>query len=401
MVTTTTHLGSWQAEFADQHIIVARAKDVERLAGQIEGVILITGGEGPDNRLLPVEKDVLDALYDLSNRLSFSLLIEADGSRQRPLKAPAPYEPVIPSWVDGVVVVAGLSGLGQPLGEAVVHRPELFALLSRLEMGDPITADALSSVLVNPDGGLKGIPEGASKSVLLSQVEDHWRELSGIRIANQVIPYFNRVIISSLKDQQIRRVVEPIAGIILAGGGSSRFGQPKMLLPWNGKPMIRTIVETALGARLDPVIVVVGAEHESINHVLADLPVLIVPNPDWQQGQSTSVRLGVQSLPEKASGALFLLADQPFVTEKLIELLVVRHQETLTPVTAPRVNGQRANPILFDQAAFHDLLLLTGDTGGRAILNRYPVDFIDWDDHRLLLDIDTPEDYQNLQRLGK
>ena len=97
------------------------------------------------------------------------LLVEADGSRRLPLKAPAPHEPVIPEWVNTVVVVAGLSGLGKLLDPAWVHRPEIFAHLSGLELNAPVTSDGLINVLTHPQGGLKDIPYGARRVALLNQ----------------------------------------------------------------------------------------------------------------------------------------------------------------------------------------------------------------------------------------
>ena len=105
----------------------------------------------------------------------------------------------------------------------------------------------------------------------------------------------------------------------------------------------------------------------------------------------------MQVLPENVTGAVFLLADQPLVKPALLRALVDRHAATLAPVVAPHVAGRRANPVLFDQDTFARLLELEGDTGGRALLDQYPVEFVDWDDPNLLFDIDTPDDYARLQ----
>jgi molybdenum cofactor cytidylyltransferase len=72
------------------------------------------------------------------------------------------------------------------------------------------------------------------------------------------------------------------------------------------------------------------------------------------------------------------------------------HCGSLAPIIAPLVSGQRSNPVLFDRDTFGDLLALEGDQGGRALFSRYPVQWLPWHDVNLLLDIDTPEDYQRL-----
>ncbi|MEI2624289.1 MAG: nucleotidyltransferase family protein [Giesbergeria sp.] len=124
----------------------------------------------------------------------------------------------------------------------------------------------------------------------------------------------------------------------------------------------------------------------------------IVNNADYQQGQSTSVRAGIRSLPQGAGSAIFLLADQPQIPVEIIRALTESHTRGMHPIIAPLVLGERrANPVLFDRAAFPDLLQLTGDVGGRAIFDRHRVEYIPWHDDILLFDVDKPEDYQRLK----
>ncbi len=398
-VTCSTQLGAWQADLADHHLVVSRPEDIERFAGQIEDVTLFTQAPGGDNHLPGLDADMLDALRGLAGELGFPVLVEADGSRQHPLKAPAEHEPVIPGWINMVVVVAGLSGLDQTLDSSSVHRPEGFAEISGTKMGERITEESIARMLAHPQGGLKNIPASAKKVALLNQADRPDLVNAGIRIGNKIEQAFDAAIVASLAEQKIWQVIEPAAGIILGGGGSSRYGQPKMLLPWRGKPLIRHVAEAALAGGLDPVIVVTGAVDQPVREALSGLPVVIAHNPDWQLGQSTSVRMGVRALPETTGGAVFLLADQPFATAGLLRDLVGRYRATLAPVTAPRVAGRRANPVRFDRDVFASLLSLEGDTGGRAIIERYPVEYLDWADENLLLDVDTPEDYARLKAM--
>ena len=409
VVCASTHLGAWQAGFADRHLIITRAEDLESSTGQIEGVTLVSGPAGEDERLGGLDSQCLEALRGLADRLGFPLLIEADGARQKTLKAPAAHEPAIPGWADTVIVVAGLTGLGKPLDEPTVHRVEAFSALSGLAVGEPITAEGLARVLRSPAGGLKGIPAGARKIGLLNQAGSEPVKADGLRVATLIEPAYDAVVIAEmaaeLEEQRVLRVVEPVSGILLAGGGSSRFGQPKMLLPWRGKPLIRHAAEAALAGGLRELVVVSGAVEESaggmeaLRGALDGLPVRFVSNPEWQQGQSTSLRAGLNALDRRAGAALFLLADQPFVSAELVRALVETHQRTLAPVTAPRVAGRRANPVLFDRVTFDALRALEGDTGGRAIFETFPPAFVDWEDERLLLDVDTPEDYRRLREM--
>ena len=189
---------------------------------------------------------------------------------------------------------------------------------------------------------------------------------------------------------------ESVAGIILAAGASQRMGQPKPLLLWRGKPFICHVARTALDAGLAPVVIVIGAHADEVRSALADLPVEIVYNPNWAEGQSTSVQAGLQALPPETTAAIFLLADQPRIPVELVRALMARHAQTQPPIVAPMIEGRRGNPVLFDYSVFPDLMSLQGDAGGRLIFSRYPAAHVPWHDPNLLLDVDTLEDYERL-----
>jgi molybdenum cofactor cytidylyltransferase len=210
---------------------------------------------------------------------------------------------------------------------------------------------------------------------------------------------FHSIVISSLKQENIFAVQESIAGIVLAAGGSTRFGKPKQLLDWKGQPFVRAVAMTALEAGLSPVIVVVGANSAEVKASVADLNVVVVKNEEWKNGQGSSIKAGISKLSDSFSstgGAIFLLADQPQITTSILRALVEKHAEGLYPIVAPLVLEQRANPVLFDQVTFANLLEIKGDVGGRAIFDKHKVEYLPWHDDRMLLDVDTPEHYERL-----
>lgn len=191
-----------------------------------------------------------------------------------------------------------------------------------------------------------------------------------------------------------------VAAIILAAGASLRMGRPKQLLDWGGRALVRVVAEAALAARLDPVLVVVGAAHAQVHAALQGLPLRVVVNSDYARGQSTSLRAGIAALgAELVDGALVLLGDQPFVTVDLIERIVAEWRASGAPIAAPTYAGQRGNPVLFARAAFPELLAIQGDQGARRMLAGNParVHLVSFDDPRPLADIDTPEDYDRLR----
>lgn len=404
IVTATSHLGAWQLGLTDQHIITESPAPLEELEHGLKGVILVTGEMDAD-RTKPIHQDLLHWLKQFCGYHSIPLLIEADGSRGKPLKAWAEHEPPLPSFVDLVVQVVGLSGLGKALNAEHVHRHQIFSRLSRLSVGDSITSDSLVQVLTHPEGGLKNVPNHARRVVLLNQSDTHELQSVARRMSQLLIPAYHAVVISSLEREQVFAVHEPIAGIILAAGGSTRFGQAKQLLDWKGQPFIRVVAGTALEAGLAPVVVVTGANAEEIELAVNDLNVQIVRNEEWKSGQGSSIKAGVNALTPgpvpklgegKVGGAIFLLVDQPQVTTSVLRALVEKHAEGLYPIVAPMVMDRRANPVLFDRVTFPDLMKLEGDVGGRAIFHSHRVEYLPWHDDRLLLDVDTPAMYQRL-----
>ncbi len=188
-----------------------------------------------------------------------------------------------------------------------------------------------------------------------------------------------------------------IAAIILAAGGSSRFQgeKHKLLVEIHGEPAIRIVTETAVSAGFDPVIVVVGSRQEKISAVIADLPVTIVDNPDWQQGQSTSLKCGLKALSGEVESVCLMLGDQPLVSVETLKLLSQNQEKYPSEIIAPTFSGKRGNPVFFPKIYFIDLLgKAAGDSGGRAMIREKGARLIPVSDAFVLRDIDTVEDYQ-------
>jgi molybdenum cofactor cytidylyltransferase len=184
-----------------------------------------------------------------------------------------------------------------------------------------------------------------------------------------------------------------IAAILLAAGESRRFGAPKLLARWQGRPLLRHAALTALAAPVHEIIVVLGAFSARVAPALHGLPLTWTVNRRWQEGMSSSVRAGLRALRQEVDGVIFLLADQPRVTPELLTTLIQRHHDTGAPIVAPRFAGRQGNPVLFARTYFPELMAVQGDQGGREVIRRH-ADAVVWLDldPAIALDIDTPAD---------
>ncbi len=400
VITTTTHLGLDQIEKAEQKFFASSTSDLVQIDwGNLPKIVSITGPVIDGHRLDGLSPENINFLYERSIEHHFSILIEADGARMLPLKAPAEHEPVIPKWVDAVIVLAGMSVLGKPLSSDTVFRPEVFGKLGKMKEGEVITVEGLGSVLCHSKGGLKGIPEKAKRILVLNQAGDVKLIPDIMRIANYCVDKYDQIIITAIGYQHLEPVVfarvENIAAIILAAGGSSRMeGKPKPLVKFHGETLIERAVKTATIAGFNPVIVVTGYHSDKVFPKLAGMNIEIVENSEWKSGQSSSIRAGLKQLGDRCGAAIFMLVDQPFVSLELLEKLKDQYITSMVPIIAPMVDDQRSNPVLFDRITFDELLFLEGDTGGRSIMGHFEHAWLPWLDTRLLMDLDTPEDLE-------
>ncbi|CQH52893.1 YqeC family protein [Halobacterium hubeiense] len=139
-----------------------------------------------------------------------AVLVKADGARTRRLKAPGEHEPQIPDCADVVVPIASVRAVGEPLSEAVAHRPERVAAITDLSVGDEIRPEDVARVLAHPEGGMRDVPEGATVIPLVNMADDAALVQTATEIAEGVheradVP---RVVVTSLKaDDPVKTVV--------------------------------------------------------------------------------------------------------------------------------------------------------------------------------------------------
>jgi molybdenum cofactor cytidylyltransferase len=405
LTTTTTRIFAAQIKRSPAHVTFDPAQQsaadilplLDAAIAKHGQVLLIGQADAASGKAFGLPPEIIDALAASGH---FDVILnEADGSRMRPLKAPAAHEPVIPACTTLVVPTVGLDVLDQPLNDDTVHRAELVSQLSGTTLGQPVTTDAITALLCHSQGGLKRIPAQARVAPLLNKADRQVGRLEAAReIAGKLLACerFDSIVIGAIQ-QAASPVVEVhsrVAAVILAAGGSTRFGSPKQLARWGDKTFIEQVVDSALASLARPVVVVLGAEVERCQALLKNRPVEIVVNPTWAEGQSTSMQAGLAALSANAGGAFFLLVDLPGVTPALLNELIQRHRETLAPLVWPEFEGQRGNPALFDRVLFPELRQISGDTGGKPVLSKYQdqAERVMVGEAGILQDFDRPED---------
>ncbi len=403
-LATTAHLSQEQCRWADRHIIVIDPAQSVDFHDFSDGLTLFSGPPVHNERVSGIPDHFLLRLAESAAKNRIPLLIEADGASRRLVKAPKEHEPPIPNIINAVIVVASLAALGHPLSEEAVYNPTGFSQLAHLPKNAPITSQSLADVLLHPFGGQKNIPASISPHAVLTHAVTPAQQTAGRSIARILLPTYQAVHLAHLQPDsvllcgraEISESWRPTAGIILAAGAASRFGAPKLLQIWQGKPILHHVIETALQARLTPLLLVVGAYADQIQQAAQGYPVQIVPNPDWASGQASSICAAIQALPPHVTAAAFLLGDQPRTPEGLITLLRQEYAASPYPILIPEAQGRSGNPTLFDRSTFAALTALTGDSGGRQLFSRFPPRKIPWPDPQVFQDIDTPDDYAQL-----
>ena len=192
-----------------------------------------------------------------------------------------------------------------------------------------------------------------------------------------------------------------VDGVILAAGSASRMGEAKQLLLFRGKRLLEWVLEHAQNSALRQVIVVLGYEAQQIRRKIDFCNARVIVNADYAMGQSTSVCCGLSLVSATCDAAMFLLGDQPLISNSVIDSLIDAYEREKAPITVPVYHGKRGNPVIVDRSLFPALETLTGDTGAKQLFGAYDgqIHYVEVIAPEILLDIDTHADYQRLKQL--
>ena len=186
-----------------------------------------------------------------------------------------------------------------------------------------------------------------------------------------------------------------ISAIVLTAGKSERMGSPKALLPIRGRTFLENILDAISGTAIRDAVVVVGHHEREIRERVSWPSVVF--NPDYEKGMITSFQAGIRALPGGISGAFLFLVDHPLIDSATIESMIGH----LAPnrIVLPVFQGRRGHPVLFASGILQEILALHSSQGANIVVRKDPARIIEVavDAPGILLDVDTPEDFEKLR----
>lgn len=189
-----------------------------------------------------------------------------------------------------------------------------------------------------------------------------------------------------------------VGAIILAAGQSRRMGRPKLVLPWGDKTVIENVVNELLSAGISQIIVVTGGSNDLVEANLRSYPVRVVFNPDYSSGEMMeSLKIGLQNAPEGWDACLIVLGDQPQIRSVVVCDLLNEYFSTCAGIILPSFRMKRGHPWLVGKEYWPELLEYRSPQSLRDFLSSHAqsIRYVNVDDVSVMLDLDTPEDYES------
>ena len=186
--------------------------------------------------------------------------------------------------------------------------------------------------------------------------------------------------------------------LILAAGNSSRLGEPKQLLNFNGKTLLRNVVNEAIKVT-ESVIVVTGSNHSQNSREIEDFEVKIVENINWDQGMGSSIKIGINQLLNRFSevqNIIISVCDQPFIEASVFSDLIQMQKISQKGIVASKYSDTLGTPVLFTKKYFEEISILSGQEGAKKVTQKFKDDIAEIIFEKGAIDIDTQSDYQKL-----
>jgi CTP:molybdopterin cytidylyltransferase MocA len=192
-----------------------------------------------------------------------------------------------------------------------------------------------------------------------------------------------------------------IACIILAAGASVRFGRAKQLFKIKGRPLIQYSIDAANNSCADYTILVLGSNSSEILSKAEVGRAQVVLNKNYTKGQSSSIRAGLQNLPEDTLGAIIMVADQPFIKSSHLDMMIREFRKGRDRAILLSHSGEPRNPVLIPEKLFPKLAKLKGDVGARSTVRNYEnLRLVEIRDEKAFLDVDTMQSGTRVRKLA-
>lgn len=435
-----------------QKILITTTTHIAAAESPAPGVTVKGAGLLPDGKLTGFTLEQIDQLA--CQREYQIILVEADGSRQLPLKAPAEHEPQIPASSQMVIAVMGWSAWGSPADALHVHRPAYLRALGNYPAGVAAKVDdqLLLAWLSHPQGCFKSVPIGCRKVLLINQLDhpsqlDQAHDLAQQMMAGPAAP--DCLVLAALRQPdpvkerwtkadcligavypapapraipapadintaETAKLCRHLIPVVLAAGLARRYGRNKLLELWQGKPLL-TWTLTAVAAlpwpecRLvysDPAVASLARQcwltARTGQAAAAALRLIYNSHPEAGQSQSISRSLDAGAPAGQAdAGLIYVVGDQPALTPETLLALARAYHRGPGSLVVPLYGQTPGNPVLFSSQWTAELRKLQGDRGGRQLLRRHPeaVTYVQVSqDAAPGQDVDQPADLARLPR---
>lgn len=398
LATTTTRIGEDQLTLMPHALTTSEHVDVISQA-LTDHRFLFLYDQIQKNKVIGPNPGVISHLMDTID--SDVILIEADGARGLPLKAPYEHEPVIPQETSLVIPIASLSALGKPLDEEHVYNVDAIINRYGFVKGNRIKSPWIAQILRDEELGFYGIPEKARVIAFLNQTPQRGYGRARARLIGQLAlrqKRMNGIAIGSVRGTEpVYEIRRPVGAIVLAAGLSTRMGEPKVLLPWGEKKtIIEHIVEQLINSRVDHIVVVTGHKSKEVKQALGDLGVEVVFNRGYKSGEMlSSLKAGLRAMPDNIAAAMVTLGDQPRIQPRVIYQILAAYSRGKGEIIAPSFEMRRGHPILISRKFWQEILSLPRDQAPRDVINAHSehIHYINVNTDSVLRDVDTPKDY--------
>lgn len=164
--------------------------------------------------------------------------------------------------------------------------------------------------------------------------------------------------------------------------------------------MVEVSLSNLQASKVDEIVVVLGFAADVILPLIEGKHrVKVVMNPSFREGMSSSLHRGLRAVDPQTKGVLIALADQPFISPAVIDLLIERFAEGSKGIVLPVYQGQGGHPVIFDRERYEgDLFELRGDVGGKEVVRSHPEDVlkVEVSSSEVLLDIDEWDEYTRI-----